>query len=90
MIIYFKNMNGDSLVEKGEILAIGGPKKDCILTGNDKNSLIMLGSYKNEEEAKEVFEAIVEKIVNPNLLEAQKGIIYIDLEHLSRLMEEEK
>ena len=90
MTIYFKTMYGNSLIEKGEILTIGGPKKDWILTGNNKNRLELIGNYKTQKETQEVFEAIVEKVVNPSLQEVQKGIIYIDLEHLSKLLEEEK
>lgn len=86
MIVYFKTMNGESLVEKGQIFEIGGAKKNYLLTGNDKNHLEVIGSYKTREEAKELFEAIVEKIVNPTLQEMQKGVIYIDLQHLAKLI----
>lgn len=86
MIVYFRTINGESLVEKGKILTIGGAKRDCILTGNDKMSLEVIGSYKNEEEAKEVFEGIIEKIMNPTVQEMNKGIIYIDLKYLASLI----
>ena len=90
MIIYFKTMYGNSLIEKGEILTIGGQKKNWILTGNNKNRLELIGDYKNAEKTLEVFNAIVDKVVNPSLQEMQKGIIYIDLKHLSKIMEEEE
>ena len=86
MIVYFKTMNGESLVEKGQIFGIGGAKGNYILTGNDKMSLEVIGNYKTRQEAQEIFEAIVEKIVNPTVQEMQKGIIYIDLQHLAKLM----
>ena len=86
MIVYFKTMSGESLIEKGQIFGIGGVKSNYLVTGNDKISLEVIGSYKTREEAQEIFEAIVEKIVNPTLQEMQKGVIYIDLEHLSKLM----
>lgn len=88
MIVYFRTMEGESLVEKGKILTIGGAKRDCILTGNDKNHLEVIGSYKTKEEAKELFDAIIAKIVSPTVLEMQKGVIYIDLEHIMKKMGE--
>lgn len=86
MIVYFKTMSGDNLVEKGQMLGVGGVKSNYLVTGNDKKSLEVIGNYKTREEAQEIFEAIVEKIVNPTLQEMQKGVIYIDLQHLSKLM----
>jgi len=86
MIVYFKTINGESLVEKGQILEIGGAKGNYILTGNDKMNLEVIGNYKTRKEAQEIFEAIVEKIVNPTVQEMQKGIIYIDLQHLAKLI----
>lgn len=86
MIVYFRTINGESLVEKGKILTIGGAKRDCILTGNDKMSLEVIGNYETKEEAQELFDAIIAKIVNPTLQEMQKGFIYIDLQHLVKLM----
>ena len=72
MIVYFKTMSGDSLVEKGQIFGIGGVKSNYLVTGNDKNRLEVIGNYKTREEAQEIFEAIVAKIVSPTLLEMQK------------------
>lgn len=90
MIVYFKTMNGESLVEKGQIFEIGGAKKNYLLTGNDKNHLEVIGNYKTREEAKELFDAIIAKIVSPTLLEMQKSIIYIDLEHIMKKVGREK
>ena len=85
MLVYFKTMSGESLIEKGQIFGIGGVKSNYLVTGNDKNHLEVIGSYKTREEAKELFDAIIAKIVSPTLLEMQKGVIYIDLEHLLKL-----
>ena len=90
MIVYFKTMSGDSLIEKGQIFGIGGVKSNYLMTGNDKNHLEVIGSYKTKEEVKELFDAIIAKIVSPTSLEIQKGVIYIDLQHLSKIMGKKK
>lgn len=87
MIVYFKTMSGDILIEKGQIFGIGGVKSNYLVTGNDKNHLEVIGNYKTREEAKELFDAIIAKIVSPTLLETQKGVIYIDLEHIMKKWE---
>lgn len=84
VIVYFKTMSGESLIEKGQIFGIGGAKKNYLLTGNDKNHLEVIGNYKTKEEAKELFDAIIAKIVSPTVQEMQKGVIYIDLENIMK------
>ena len=87
MTVYFKTQEGNMFVEKGRILTLGGTKKHSILTGNNRMELEMIGNYKTEKEATEVFNSIVEKIIRPTTKEIEAGIIYIDLKYLLEIME---
>lgn len=79
MTVYIRSQDNLKLVELGELLIIGGAKKESILTGNKADSLALLGSYENHEEAKEKFEEIVGRILSPSIIEKSADMMYIDL-----------
>ena len=79
MTVYIRSQDNLKLIKLGELLIIGGAKKESILTGNKADSLALLGSYKNHEEAKEKFEEIVGRILSPSVIEKSADMMYIDL-----------
>lgn len=79
MTVYIRSQDNLKLIKLGELLIIGGAKKESILTGNKADSLVLLGSYKNHEEAKEKFEEIVGRILSPSVIEKSADMMYIDL-----------
>lgn len=79
MTVYIRSQDNLKLIKLGELLIIGGAKKESILTGNKADSLVLLGSYKNNEEAKEKFEEIVGRILSPSVIEKSADMMYIDL-----------
>ena len=79
MRVYIRNQEGTALIEKGKILSIGGTNKAYLVTGDDELMPISLGKYKDEERAEEILQEIMQRIIEPNIKEVGKGIIFIDL-----------
>lgn len=79
MKVYFRTQLGDGLIEKGKILRLVASKRTYIVTGDKEEDVIKLTSFDDELEAKQTFEQIISRIVQPTAREVEKGIIYIDL-----------
>lgn len=79
MTIYFKSASGASLVKLGNILTIGGSKKNSLLTGNEIANLVKISEYSSEEETQKILDDIINKITHPTAKELEKGVIYIVL-----------
>jgi hypothetical protein len=86
MIVYIKTQSGVSLIEKGEILTIGGFDNCHILTGNNKNELELIGKYPNNEIAIKMFNELILRIINPSDSEIKRGAMYIDLKVLEEVV----
>lgn len=80
MKIYIKGQKGEGLIEKGEILIVGGRNKTSLLTGKDMGNLVSIGELKSEDRAKEILNEIIQRIVQPKVREIEREAIYIDLE----------
>lgn len=79
MNVYIRNQVGDALIEKGQILACGGTKREYLMTGNDEIMMISLGKFATRKRAQEILNEIMQRVVEPTAKEVQKGIIFIDL-----------
>ena len=86
MNIYIKSQDGKKLIIPENVIQIGGTKNDCIIT-NYKNADILLGKYKDAEQANNVFCYIADNIINPNSKSIEKDRVYIDLFELQKQME---
>lgn len=79
MTTYIRSQKGTGLAEAGAVIEIGGSKQNCVVTDMKSGKVALLGQYEDAEKAKEVFEYIVDRMINPSETEIKKGIIYIDL-----------
>ena len=79
MTIYFKSKNGMSLVKLGNVLTIGGSKRNYLLTGETESTATLIAKYENSEEAQEALDNIINKITHPTVKESQTNCIYIQL-----------
>ena len=79
MRVYFRTQLGDGLIEKGKILKLITSKREYIVTGETEEDVIKLTSFDDKDEAKQVFNEMISRIVQPTAREVERGIIYIDL-----------